>query len=239
MRTLPAISLGFSLFGSLLPAEDLGAQAISSPYRFVERKTDLGPYAAWLLSDRASSDLGPKSGRVYGLQFARRISDPIQISLFGGYFDSERDVIDPSPDSPAEVIGTVDQNIVLLALRLQFNLTGARTWHNLIPYLLGGIGLAIDASSQPSCLVVSTNLECQLDTDAVFDFGTHFMGQFGLGSIWLLSERLGFRGTIHNNLWRLTTPPAFLDPERNQDPAPREQEWTNNIQISLGVSYWF
>ncbi len=230
--------LGFSLFGSL-PAGDLDAQVISSPYRFVERKTDLGFYAAWLLSDRSNSDLGPKSGPVYGLQFARRLSDPLQISLLGGYFDSERDITDPSPDSPPEVIGTVDQNIVLLALRLQFNLTGARTWHNLIPHLLVGIGLAFDASSQPSCLVVSTNPECQLDADERFAFDSHFMGQFGLGSIWLLSERLGVRGTIHDNFWRLTTPPAFLDPERNQDPAPREKEWTNNIQISLGVSYWF
>lgn len=201
---------------------------------------DFGPYGAWLLSDRASSDLGPKSGPVYGLQYALRISDPIQLGLVGGYFDGERDVIDPSPDAPPEVIGTVDQNIVLLAGRLQFNLTGARTWHNLIPYFFGGIGLAIDASSESSCLVGERDSpRCQLSLDERFDFGRRFMGQFGLGFVWLLSKRLGFRASIHDNLWQLPTPPAFLDPELNQDPAPRESEWTNNIQSSLGLSYWF
>lgn len=239
MRNYKAMILGVALFGALTSPQEGSGQTISSPYRFVEPKMDLGPFAGWIITDPGSRDLGPQSGPVYGLQFAIRVSDPIQLSAFGGYFNSERNVWDPNPDSPPTFLGIVNQDIVLLSGRIQFNLTGARTWNNLIPYVFGGLGVAMDATSAPICVLERQNIECDLRVDERFDFGNPFMGQIGIGLVWLPTQRIGFRATFNDNLWQLSTPIAWLNPEQTLIPAPRAEEWTNNFQFALSISYWF
>jgi hypothetical protein len=65
------------------------------------------------------------------------------------------------------------------------------------------------------------------------------MGQVGLGTAWLLSERIGLRFTVHDNIWRIKSPPGFQDADVTLRVVPSETEWVNNIMVGAGLSYWF
>jgi len=224
----------------LLTAPPAAAQRVSSPYRFVDAKQDLGPFVGWMWTGRGSADLGPKSGLLYGLRYSIRLSDPLGIGVVGAYFPTERDVIDPSTESPdPAVVGSEDVDLLLIAGRLRLNITGARTWHNLAPYVYLGLGLVVDLSGDAGCTLNSTRPDCQLFPREQFDFGNSFMGQFGLGTAWLPSSRLGVRLAVHDNIWRLDTPDGFFDPEVQLDPVPPESDWTNNVQLTLALTFWF
>lgn len=222
-----------------LTAEPAVGQTVPSPYEFVEPSQDLGAFVAYLSTNRGTVDLGPKSAALFGLQYAIRLNDPMQLGAFVAYMPGERDVIDPRAEGGPRVIGTQDLTLLLLAGRLQLNLTGVRTWNNLMPYLLVGIGIAIDASADPSCALNPDVAHCRLEPRDRFDFGNSFLGQLGLGAAWLPTERFGLRLTVHDNIWRLKAPSGFLDPELALDPVPSDTEWLNNFQFSAGLSLWF
>lgn len=224
----------------LATAQTAVAQRVSSPYRFVERKQDLGPYVGWLSTDRGSADLGPKGGLVYGLQYTIRVSDPLNIGVVGAYFPTERDVVDPSTESPTpNVVGTEGTDLLMIAGRLHLNITGSRTWHDLMPYIFLGLGLVVDLTADTGCTLNSTRADCQLFPRERFDFGTSFVGQLGVGATWLPSERFGLRFTVHDNIWRLKTPEGFFDPEVQLESVPPESNWVNNFQLTTAFTLWF
>ncbi len=219
------------------PAE---AQHITSPYEFVEKKKDLGVFVGYLFTDRGTARLGPKAGPLAGIAFHIRVSDPIAITLQGAYFPGERDVIDPAAEEANQrIIGTTDLNLLVLNGRLNLQLTGSRTWHNITPYVYGGLGIAIETGGSPNCLTGSTHPDCQLVPRERFDFGTSFVGQIGLGAIWLPGRRLGLRLTFDDSIWKLNTPAGFYDQTSTIFPVPSSSDWTNNLQLTAGLFFFF
>ncbi len=217
------------------------AQSISSPYDFVDKKKDLGVFVGYLFADNGSAGLGPKAGPLAGAAFNVRVSDPIAVSFIGAYFPGERDVIDPAAeDANQRIVGTANLNLLLLTGRLNLQLTGSRTWHNITPYLYGGLGIAIETGGAPSCLPGATlHPECRLLPRERFDFGTSFIGQFGLGAIWLPGQRLGLRFSFDNSIWKLDTPAGFYDETSTVFPVPSASDWTNNLQLTAGLFFFF
>ncbi len=229
-----ALALLAAVAGTLANPAVAPAQRIGSPYRFVERKQDIGPFASYMSTDRGEANLGPQSGVLYGLRYALRLSDPLRLSAFAAYFPAERDVIDPTTDDGPLVVGVEELNLLLLAGQLHLVLTGTRTWHNIAPYVIAGLGIAIDLTGEPFCPGGSTRPQCQVAVRERFEFGSTFMGTAGLGLIWMPSERLGMRLAVTDDIWRLRAPGEFFD----LGLAP-ETDWTNNFELSAGLSLWF
>jgi hypothetical protein len=216
------------------------AQSIASPYRFVEKKKDVGIFIGYMFADQGSAGLGPAAGPIAGAEFNVRVSDPITIGFYGAYFPSERDVIDPQADDESErIVGTADMNLMLLAGRLKLQLTGSRTWHRLVPYVYGGLGLVFNVSGGPSCFAEPSQTNCQVPARERLDFGTSFLGQIGVGVIWLPRERLGLRVTFDDSIWKLNTPDGFYDETSTLFPVPPRSDWTNNLQLTAGLYFWF
>ncbi len=240
MRTLSRFILLSIAVAVIAGPRVANAQKISSPYRFVEYSQDLGPFIGWLATSRGGADVGPKSGLVYGLQYTVAVSGPLSIGVVGMLFPGERDVIDPSRDGEgATVVGSEEIDIFTIGGRLQLNLTGSRTWHNLMPFLFLGGGLAIELTADPGCTIDSPRPDCQVLRRERFDFGNSFLGQAGVGTAWYTGGRLGARITLHDNIWRLETPEGFFDPGDDLDPVPPEDDWTNNFQLTIALTYWF
>lgn len=221
------------------PAE---AQSITSPYEFVDRKKDLGFFVGYIFTDRGAAELGPKAGPLMGAAFSVRVSDPIAVSFIGAFFPAERDVVDPkAEDASQRVVGTADLDLLLLTGRLNLQLTGSRTWHNITPYIYGGLGIAIETGGAPVCLPGATiHPECQLLLPRErFEFGTSFVGQFGIGAFWLPGKRFGLRFTADDSIWKLDTPVGFYDETSTVFPVPSASDWTNNFQLTAGLFFWF
>lgn len=224
----------------LAGAKAASAQQISSPYRFIEHKQNLGPIVSYLFTDRGTANMGPKSGIAYGLHYSIQLSGPIQLSAYGAYFATERDVIDPkAEDEGSRVKGVENVNLLLVAGRLQLNLTGARTWNRLAPFVIAGLGVAFDLTGDIGCAITTERPQCEVPPTDRFTFGSAFMGQLGVGTIWLPRQRIGIRLTAVNTIWRLAAPLGFLDPDVTLDPRPPDTDWTNNIHVTFGLSYWF
>lgn len=230
--------------GLLWPCESQ-AQQVPSPYRFIEPKQDLGISISYIWADAGKAGIGPKAGPAISLRYTRRVSRPLSITPEVVVFRTERDVIDPSLEEGQEdqgngsaFVGTQGLDILLVAGRINLNLTGSRTWHNLGPYLHGGIGIAIDLSGATSC-PPSTEPDCEIRARERFDFGTSFLMQLGFGTVWIPRQRFSLRVEGLDRIWRIQTPTGYYDPSITIRPIPQASDWTNNWEISLTLSYWF
>ncbi|MGD8698648.1 MAG: hypothetical protein PVJ43_05120 [Gemmatimonadales bacterium] len=240
MKNRQALFL-LAILTSLPLPRPVDAQTITSPYDFVDKKKDLGLFVGYMFADGGNAGLGPKDGPLAGVAFNIRVSDPIAVSFIGAYFPAERDVVDPAAEEANQrVVGTADLNLLLLTGHLNLQLTGSRTWHNITPYVYGGLGIAIETGGAPSCLPGATlHPECLLLPRERFDFGTSFVGQIGIGAMWLPRQRLGLRFTLDDSIWKLNTPVGFYDETSTIFPVPSATDWTNNFQLTAGLFFWF
>lgn len=207
------------------------AQNIDSPYRFLDTRQSIGPFAGYVSMEPGAIDLGPESGTILGVRYNLGISGPFVLAAELSWISGTRAVQDTVPDdSTWTKIGEADFRVVSALAGLRFNITGPRTWHGLLPYLLFGGGLTSDVAgdSEPNA---------SLPANVQLDFGNTFTGVLGAGLEWLPSESISVRLDARNMLWKLTTPTAFLRGDQNLV-LPSDQ-WTQNIAFSAGVSLRF
>lgn len=228
---VPLLVVALATFGS-----SAAAQEITSPYRFVDSSQALGLFGGYALTDEGSFDLGPESAPTGGLRYAIRISGPFTFEAEAAFLPSERAVFDTAfVEAGRERIGEADLRLLLVQGALRFNITGPRTYRGLQPFLVFGGGAAIDVSDSDGAF------RDELGPDVVFDFGTTFAAQIGVGIEWFASRNIAVRADVRDVFWQIEAPAAFTDPEISPNPdldVPSE-EWLQNFLFLLGLSYHF
>lgn len=221
-------------FAILLAASTLAgagrveAQNIRSPYRFLDNKQSASAFAGYMMTSKGALNLGAESAPIFGGRYTLILSGPFAIEADGGFFSSTRLVHDTIPgDTARRVIGEADMSLILAMGSLRFNLTGPRTFHRLLPYVLFGAGAVIDLSN-------TAPVEADLPSDVRFKTGTRFAGQLGGGLEWLPSESFGFRIDARNILWKMNTPEAFLLAGDQARLLPAD-EWGQNFSLTAGL----
>lgn len=204
------------------------AQVIPSPYRHVETKQSLNLFGGYPMTDEGTLELGPRSRAVAGLRYTIRLGGPFSAEASATYFPSTRSVYDTAQvaGGARRFVGEANLDLAMAAASIRFDLTGPRTYRNLMPYLLFGGGVAFDASR-------SQEIDAQVKPDARFDFGTRFAGHVGAGIEWFATRRVAVRADARDVFWKLRTPKAFLDLN-----TP-ESQWAQNFAFSLGLAYHF
>lgn len=203
------------------------AQQINSPYEFIEERQHASLFVGYFATNSGDLDLGPESNLAAGARYGIRLSGPFVLEGTVGLLPTTRMVIDTLPGTGGrEHIGDEDLNILFTDAALRFDVTGPRTFHNLLPFLTFGAGAAVQLGDEGND---------DLPQGLRYRFGTTFAGQFGGGVEWLGWRRLGIRADARNMLWRIRTPGAFLE----RDPDLPSREWTQNFLFSLGLSYRF
>ena len=66
--------------------------------------------------------------------------------------------------------------------------------------------------------------------------GSGFLGTFGAGSRFYLTERTAIRADAVFGLNKLDTPPGFGDPDRGFD-AVEESVWVSGLRLTLSFVY--
>lgn len=223
----------FWIFGVLLlaAAGSASAQRIDTPYRFYDQTQAVGFSVAYISTDKGSVGLGPESGLAFGGRYHIRLTGPFFVEAEALYFPSTRAVLDSAVvDSTFEQVGEADLGIAVVQASVRFQLTGQRTWHGILPFLLAGAGVALQAQDDDSA-------DEDVPAEARFDFGTTFAGQIGAGIEVFPVERLALRIDVRNILWQMETPQALLEHDIGRT-LPKE-EWTNNVTASIGISIHF
>lgn len=239
--------LALLLAGAVLAAPDRaaaqqegGPPSIDSPYEWVDGSLRAAPYAAWLQTGRGELELGPASTLLYGGRARVRLTGPISLEANLGFASSERAVIDPRLSGGPAAVDTVPFRWTVAEGVFHLALTGQRTWHDIQPYALigGGMVLAVDEPSSPA-------LADSSEADLRFEMNAAPTVVAGVGAEWHVSETIGVGFEARDHLWRLKTPQGFFreevlnNIEEANAPAPQETQWTNNLEFSVGLWYYF
>lgn len=232
--TVVAAALLLAAVGAV--ANPAGAQTIPSSYRFIEGRHEVSLISGYMPVDPGIYDLGPRSGPVAGARYAIEAVGPIFFEGLITYLPTNRAVIDPRRARDDWSIGETPVHLVMLDARMDFSITGRRTWHRISPHLFAGGGLAVD-------LAAEGEREQELLPEDLFDFGTAFTANAGTGLRVSLTSKLMLRADASITLWRINTPGGFQDPNKRPptqgDEASEQLErrqWVagNGLTLSLG-----
>ena len=227
-------SFSLMLLATLAQAQ-VGHSPGRSPYRDVEFGSSITPLMGRLSGDGGQVRVGPHNGNTYGVRFGFRMSGFIEGGLSASYMDLERFIVDADDSVATRVQGPVEQNVVLIEAALQFNITGGKTWHNLQPFVVGGLGYAFSSSTDA-------------DTSG-FEFGKRFAISPGIGARYFIGRRIQLRLEARRHFWKLKYPASFLDEPDDQPgteddpnaviPDGRDNEWTSGWWLMGGIGFSF
>jgi hypothetical protein len=227
-------------FALLLGAAALSApasasgQQIRSPYEFVETSQSLGVQIGHALTNTGALDLGPRSGPLALARYVIRLQGPIAVEAEAGFLSTDRTVYnlvrDTLLDPPTRIdrVGEADVALLLLKGGLRMHLTGQRTYHNLLPYVVVAGGVAIDMAGRGAA-------DELVSAEARYRFGTSFAGELGAGVDWFVTRQISLRGDVRNLFWRVDAPDAYL----LRDATTPHQQWVRNLTLAAGAAWHF
>lgn len=231
MRVSIRHALAFAVLMAFSAPALLSAQSIPSPYSFIERKQETGPFFGVMNANTGRFGFGPKGGLVTGGRWGIELAGPLSFEGVVGFVNGDRDIVDPGRDEGVRVIGVGDVLMTTIDARLKFSLMGARAWNDLSPFIVFGGGAAFDVAG-------TAPMDADLLPADRFDFGTSFFGTLGGGTRWFLTERFGVRADGIFSIWKIGTPPGFSDPERTFE-AVDESEWVSGFTFTVsGLIRW-
>lgn len=224
----PIVFSGMLLMVSVLAgAQQVGYPPTSSPYRDLEHSQEWTFIAGQYHAHRDPADVGPQSGPLFGVHYEWRAGGPAHLVAEVARMSSDRRLIDPYKAGAARELGTVSRPLYSADFGLGLSLTGAKSWHHLVPEISGGLGAVSDLRSQPD--------------SGGFRFGTRFAITSGVGIRWVPGGRWQIRGDLKDRLYTMGYPEAYYTvPTGGGTPViPSSQAksfWTNNPAFTLGIS---
>ena len=229
-RTAPIAFFGLLMLVSAVSGAQVGYPPTGSPYLDLEHAQAWTLLAGQFHAHRDPAHVGPQSGPLLGVHYEWRASGPA--SLFGEItrMSSDRRIIDPFKSDPARELGTVSRPLYSADFGLGLSLTGAKSWHHLVPEISGGAGLISDLRSKPD--------------SGGFKFGTRFAITTGVGIRWVPGGRWQIRGDIKDRLYTMGYPEAYyIAPTGGGVPVVSSSQsksfWSNNPAFTLGISRLF
>jgi len=225
--------LGVMLFLTASPPDRLSAQVgyppDHSPFRDVKRGRTFVLEGGYLTGGRGVVGVGPSNGSLASVRFEVPFGKPLAFFLGAAYGRMTRFVADPTKNAAAHISGPVNTNVAIFLGGVHLQLTGAKTWHALAPYLGASAGV-----------IVATD-------PAVDSSGYLFRGRgiFGpeAGIRWYVGRRVAVRAEGRLMFWQLRYPLAYKQPSpdgtRVLELTAAEKEWTRHPWISIGLGWTF
>lgn len=232
-RTLVALAVAAPLL--LVPARRAAAQVgytpEHSPYRDVEWKQQLTLFSGSYQASRDPAGVAPQSAPLVGVRYDLRLGGPADLTVRAAHTFSDRTVIDPRQPAGSRVVGTTSAQLNFLDVGIALNLTGARSWHSLIPVVQGGLGVATDFKGGQDV--------------GGFRIGTPFAVSLGAGVRWVpRGSRFQLRADVGDYLFAVSYPSTYFTPPTGGGNAVLKQgasksSWQHNGSFTLGISYLF
>ena len=214
------------LFVLVAVGSPLAAQAVPSPYRFLEKAQGLGVHAGYLFTDHGEFDTGPHSAPIVGIDYRGRFAGPLSGVVSLSYLPSQRTVYGQGTNSVVQALGDTDAHLIQAQAGLEFTVTGARTWNSLAPFVGATAGLIADVSGRSDL-----ETEASLPATQLIELGPSFAVGGSAGTDWFISDRFSVRAAARGHLWRFKTPAGLAGTE--------ESEWLLNGGGTLGVAFHF
>lgn len=217
------------------PDPELQAQEVPSPYDFFDHRYEASVGLQHWQTRTGRFDLGPASGTGPAGRIGFHVAGPIALEGFGSIVSTTRSVVEPrapgEEGNGPQVVGRSDALLVTGEARVRFHLTGPRTWNDLTPYVIAGVGLTNDFRGEQEA-------DEELEERDRFNFGPSASLYGGLGTQWHVGDRLLVQADLGVTAWRMGNPRGFQDLEGQGDVGlVDENEWLLNpgLSVTLGL----
>ena len=207
----------------------VGHDPVRSPYVDLEYSQELTLLGGYVRTRHDPAGVAPKSFSALGLRYEARLTGPLSASadILGG--SAERDVIDPLKPAATRRRGATSNAVLTGDVALAMNLTGARSWHTLVPQVRAGVG------------VVSSRAK---DDSSGFAFGTRFAFVLGGGVKYApAGRRFQLRADVTDRIFKLEYPDAYYrlatDNTAVLPGTTTKSFYTHHTALTVGVSYRF
>ena len=226
----PAAALAILLGAGAAPAQ-VGHPPTESPYRDLVFRQELTAFAGYLSGSKGRAGIAPATGPVAGVRYEIRIGGPAQLTVRLMQAWTERRVVDPTKPVATRNVATRSWPIYHGDVGVTLNLTGQKSWRQLVPVLTAGIGVASDANKGGD--------------PAGFTIGTPFAFSFGGGVRWVPGGSFQLRADISDFLYSVDYPDSYFgDPNAPTVPPilparSSQGEWLHNRVLTIGASYLF
>lgn len=181
----------------------------------------------------AVAGVGWRSGLLTSVRLDTRLSGPLDFYASVGFAGSNRYRINTEQDTLTRLTGPFKKTLFLADIGLVLNLTGAKTWHGLAPYVGFGAGWVLPSAAET-------------DTGG-YNAGSNFTLVPSLGTRIFLTRSLAARLEVRDYFFRYEWPLRYFYPlDRNNNALPpvlssslKDRQWTHNIALTVGFAYGF
>jgi hypothetical protein len=201
-----------------------------SPYIDLEYRQEMSVFGGYYNAGTDQVGVAPKSGPMFGLRYDLRLGGPASLTSKFTYVSGKRTVIDPRRPLATRIVqANAAWPIYIADVGISLNLTGQRSYHRIVPFVNGGVGIA-------------TDLKGAADVGA-WRFGTPFALSLGGGVKWVPAGNLQVRADVSDQLYQIKYPNSYFisssDGTAVRGPTDPKSDWTSNFGLSLGISYLF
>jgi len=217
-------------------AAQVGHEPGASPFHDLTTRQTLSFSVGRFGGNQAAAGVGWRRAALFAGRLDTHLGGPFDLYLSIGFAGSSRYRIDTSLDSATRKTGPLKQTLVLADLGLVMNLTGAKTWHGLAPYLGVGAG-EIWPTKNPGPDVGGYN------------GGSNFSLVPLVGTRVFFGRTLAARIEVRDYVFRYEWPLLYFRPvDKNNtriyppvlDPnVAKDKQWVHNLTLSVGFVYGF
>jgi len=208
-------------------AAQVGHIPAESPYRDLPWKQALTVFGGGFDTGRDPAGVGPQPGFLVGARYDVRIGGPISLVTRVATGPTSRRVLDPTKPAASRYIGDESSELLVGDLGLDWNLTGQKSFHRLVPIISGGVGIVSDFHGIPDA--------------GGYRFGTRFMFTWGAGVRYHTEGRWEPRFDFTDYVWQLQYPPSYSTTASDGSPgivsSSKKGLWMGNHLYSFGLSY--
>lgn len=202
----------------------------SSPYTDLEYRQEFSLFGGHYNAGSDKVGVAPGSGPTIGLRYDLRLGGPAVLTSRFQYVSSSRTIIDPRRPAESRVVeSNASWPIYLWDVGINVNLTGQRSYRQFVPFINGGLGVA-------------TDFKGGADVGA-WRFGTPFAISFGGGVKWVPGGNWQVRADFSDHLYEIKYPNSYYDVASDGTSVlgsrDSKSDWTNNLTLSIGLSYLF
>jgi hypothetical protein len=216
-------------------AAQVGHEPGASPFHDLTTRQALTFSAGYFGGNEAAAGVGWRRAALYAGRLDTHLGGPIDLYVSIGFAGSSRYRIDTSLDSATRTSGPFKRSLVLADLGLVLNLTGAKTWHRLAPYVGVGAGEVFPSKTEKDV--------------GGYNAGTNFSFIPLVGTRVHFSRTLAARIELRDYFFRYEWPLLYFYPvDKNSvriyppvlDPnVQHDKQWVHNLTFSVGIVYGF
>src|ERR671910_1140205 len=145
LRSVVRLAMGgAAIFLLVVPplSAQVGHPPGDSPFRDIRKGHPVTALGGYFGGSGGEFNIGPHKGAVYGGRYDIRTGSTVQIGLGIAHGSVDRFIVDPFVRLVNRRTGPVKQPLTLADLGIQLNVTGAKSWNRLPPFIAGRVGLA-------------------------------------------------------------------------------------------------